>query len=178
MTRNKNLLADLKPERKVNGISPNPVYSIHIGKTVLEAVLPGGKTRKIPVPQVLYIPGLKFNLISWNVLSKRGFRANLKTGDSKILKKNEIWWLLKEEGKDLIFHTIESENACRASTQESCHQRLGHIPGNMIVELKTRVSDPEGIINDAPANYDACECGKSTQKIPRDSGNECTEIFQ
>jgi hypothetical protein len=45
MTGNRNLLTDLKPEqRKVNGIGPNSVYSTHIGKVVLEAILPGGKT--------------------------------------------------------------------------------------------------------------------------------------
>jgi hypothetical protein len=87
MTGNGHLLIDLKPEQcKVNGIGPNPVYSIHIEKAVLEAVLPGGKTRKIPVSQVLYIPDLKYNLISWNVLSEKGFRADLTKGDKKRMK--------------------------------------------------------------------------------------------
>jgi hypothetical protein len=114
---------------------------------------------------------------SWNVLSEKGFRADLKTEDNKILKKNEIWRLLRKEGKDLVFHTTESENARKASTQEIWHQRLGHILGKMI-KLKKHAADPEGIIDDAPATYDACNYGKSTQKIPRDSGNECTEILQ
>jgi hypothetical protein len=131
--RNRNLLTDLKPEQhKVNGIGPNTVYSTRIGKAVLEAVLPGEKTCKILVSQVLYIPGLKYNLMSWNVLSEKGFRAGLKKGDNKIL----------------------SENACKASTQESWHQRLGHIPGKTIVELKKHIADPERIINDAPATCD------------------------
>jgi hypothetical protein len=73
ITGNRNL-TDLKPEQgKVDGIGPNPVYSTHIGKTALEAVLPSEKTGKIPVSQVLYIPGLKHNLIFWNFFyRKRG----------------------------------------------------------------------------------------------------------
>jgi hypothetical protein len=72
MTGNRNLLTDLKPEQcKVDGIGPTPIYSTHIKKTILEAVLPSEKTRKNSVSQVLYIPGLKYNLISWNVLSEK-----------------------------------------------------------------------------------------------------------
>jgi hypothetical protein len=155
---NRNLLTDLIPEqRKINWISPNPVYSTHIGKTVLEAVLPGRKACKIPVSQVLYISGLKYNLISRNVSSEKGLRADLKKGDNKLIKSNKVWCLLKEEGNDLIFHTTGSENACIASTQERWHQRLCHMPGKIIVELKKHVVDLEEIITDARAACDACE---------------------
>jgi hypothetical protein len=82
---------------------------------------------------------------------------------------------LKEEGKDLVFHTIESENAYKVSTQESWHQRLGHIPGKMIVELKKTFCPQKELLTmlQQPAMP---ECGKPTRKIPRDSGVEGTLV--
>jgi hypothetical protein len=98
--------------------------------------------------------------------SEKGFRADLKKGDNKILKKNEIWCLLREEGKDLVFHTTESENACKASTQESWHQRLGHIQED---DTNKKLSQPPSL---PPGTFPTEDSTVGSEEPENDYGSE------
>ena len=93
--------------------------------------LKSGKSMKIK--EVLYVPGLKKNILSVSALDKKGFRVSFEDGEV-------IMWLKGKTIDDAVvigieegglyklkWHTNSAFTACTISPCELWHRRLSHV---------------------------------------------------
>lgn len=145
----------------------------------------GGKKAELHLANCLYVPQLSSNLISISQLDKAGSDIMFTEGKA-ILRKNNKMILI---GKMLDTNLYEvnakapalpkTDSANTASTSvlgNIWHQRLGHLGGNSIRNLKDSVDGFDQTI--VPHQCESCILGKMTRARFPDSSSRSTEPLQ
>jgi hypothetical protein len=120
---------------------------------------------KVRIPNCLWVPDLKINLVSVSHLDNEGFRAVFENGEARILEGSRV--LLSGYRKDNLYHldTVPMQyESANLVTSELLHQRLGHYAARKLRRLGGVVDGlSEKEILDIPKQMhcDACARAKS-----------------
>lgn len=145
----------------------------------------GGKTAELHLANCLYVPQLSSNLISISQLDKAGSDIMFTEGKA-ILKRNNKMTLIGKmldtnlyevNAKPPTLPKLESANMASTSASGNIwHQRLGHLGGNSLRNLKDSV---DGLTQTTvPHQCKSCILGKMTRARFPDSSSRSTEPLQ
>jgi hypothetical protein len=145
----------------------------------------GGKKAELHLANCLYVPQLSSNLISISQLDKAGSDIMFTEGKAILRKNNKMTLigkmldtnLYEVNAKSLALPKMDSANTASISGLGNIwHQRLGHLGGNSIRNLKDSVDGFDQMI--VPHQCESCILGKMTRAQFPDSSSRSTEPLQ
>jgi hypothetical protein len=119
---------------KINGIS-GFVNATHVGTIHIDRPDIFPNNRKFKLDDVLYVPGLKLNLISVKQLTGKGYEISFKNGICSVKPKNGKPFIIKMNEEQVFALNAQQTKVNKNFTAEDeallwdMHRRLGH-PGS------------------------------------------------
>jgi hypothetical protein len=168
MTGNKGVLANFK-EKKFSAqveLGDNPSYAIEgIGSTSFQLESRG----ELHIEEILYVPGLKKNLISVAFLEDKGYRVIFMDKKALLWPKNEelsstIVIGVREGGLYKLPGHIQALVHASVSPSEPWHQRFGHLHYKALLGLQKMVRGMPTLHFEHDGICRGCVLGKNIKK--------------
>ena len=156
-----------------------------VGEVMLCLEVPGGKTQRTAVRDVLYVPGLAFNLFSVPMANQKGCAVVFENGKSEVMREGRVMATGSRSGS-LYYLDCKSTPEAHVTTGEKeskedlWHQRYGHLSETSLKKLVN-----EGMVDGLDYNASKkltfcsdCADGKNhRQKFDKD-GHRRTEALE
>ena len=179
MTSNKGYFESLSAHRGSVGFGNDTTLQVAGKGTVrLDCVLPDGKISQIRLHDVLYVPNLKYSLLSWHAIRHKGFNL-VDTGNGLEVRKratNQLVIWAPPVGKKL-FMVPESIEYANISTYDFWHAALGHT-GQSTLRNTMYEDIPEFPERPAEFHCERCALSKSKHKVPGPASNRATRKLE
>ena len=154
------------------------VHATAIGTPAINAELSNGSLNRITLCHTLYIPELRFSLLSWRKMAEAGAE---KVGDvrgTKIYKNGNLALETVPHGG---LEIVRAKKETAAITVMQLHRQLAHLPPSAFSTLKGSLDGiPEGGIPKADSQFscDACMKAKFIRTIPKTRTTKAQSIFE
>ena len=178
MTDNLESLEDTRPiSTSVTIGNGEEVYATAIGTAAINAELADGSLNRITLCDTLYIPDLRFSLVSWRKLAEAGAEKVGDVSGTKIYKDGNLALeTIPHSGLEIV----RSKKETAAITTMQLHRQLAHLPPSAFSSLKGCMDDiPEGGIPKADKQFscDACSKAKFVRSIPKQRILKAESVF-
>lgn len=179
MTDNLSLLEDVQPtESSVTIGNGKEVLASAIGTATINAQLSNGTLNRISLCDTLYIPELRFSLISWRKMAEAGAEKIGDVTGTKIYKDGNLALETIPHGG---LEIVRAKKETAAITVMQLHRQLAHLPPSAFSSLKGCMDDiPEGGIPKVDGNFscDACIKAKFVRTIPKVRTTKAQNVFE
>ena len=179
MTDNLSLLEDVQPtESSVTIGNGKEVLASAIGTATINAQLSNGTLNRITLCDTLYIPELRFSLISWRKMAEAGAEKIGDVTGTKIYKDGNLALETIPHGG---LEIVRAKKETTAITVMQLHRQLAHLPPSAFSSLKGCMDDiPEGGIPKVEGNFacEACIKAKFVRTIPKVRTTKAQNVFE